>query len=73
MPFLSSQNHWANFAIFLKWVNIWAAADSLASGGLEPMIPSNEHWKSSPLTITLALNPPSKETIVRLDLSDHAA
>ena len=41
MPFLSSQDHWTIFSF--KLVNIKAAADSLASEGLEPTLPSNEH------------------------------
>jgi len=68
--FLSFQYHFSNFAILLKLVIIWSAADSLASEGLEHILPSNEHWNSTPLTVTLALNPPSIETLVRFDFSD---
>lgn len=50
----------ADFAILLKLVNIWAAAESLASWGKEHGLPSHEFSKSNPLTLTLAWNLPSK-------------
>lgn len=63
--FLCFQHYLVNFPILLNLFNILAAADSLASRGVEHKLPSSEHLNLSPLTVTLAWNPPSRETSIK--------
>ena len=55
------KDYWVELVIVRNLANICAAANSLASRGLERMSPPLEHSKSTPLTVTPALNPPSEK------------
>ena len=65
------KDYWVELVIVRNLANICAAANSLASRRLERMSPPLEHSKSTPLTVTPALNPPSEQNRVKITFILH--